>query len=185
MVFGALGLSTIPLAAFFLLVTIGALYDLTTFTIPNWISIAIAIAFVLFAFAQGASILAVLAHVGIGGVVFIAGALLFFLGMLGGGDVKLLAAAAIWAGPGLVGPLIITTMILGGVFAVMLLLGRLLPENIRNIHPVIAGCLSDRKRMPYGVAIAAAVWILFLAMPAGSGNLYVTEGFAASAGYWG
>lgn len=178
-------LSPISIGCLLMLVTVAAAWDLASFRIPNWISVVITSLFLVFSVIQGMPFLAVLAHIGTGGVVFIVGAILFFLKMFGGGDVKLLAASSVWAGPDHAVDLILIMMVAGGVFAMVLLVARALPEKIKSLHPVVAGCLSGQKRMPYAVAIAAAVWILFLAMPAVSGNLYISEGFAASVGYWG
>ena len=49
--------------------------------------------------------------------VFIAGALLFSRGLIGGGDVKLFAAATLWAGPGATLPLLFLTVSSGGCCA--------------------------------------------------------------------
>ena len=50
-------------------------------------------------FAAAPSLAAALAAIGCALAVFIVGALLFARGYLGGGDVKLLTAATLWAGP--------------------------------------------------------------------------------------
>ena len=49
--------------------------------------------------------------------VFIVGALLFSRGLIGGGDVKLLAAATLWAGPAATVSLLVVTSLLGGCCA--------------------------------------------------------------------
>ena len=54
-------------------------------------------------------------------LVFVAGALLFSRGLIGGGDVKLLTAATLWAGPGLTPALLIVTALLGGLLTLALL----------------------------------------------------------------
>ena len=49
--------------------------------------------------------------------VFAAGALAFHLGALGGGDVKLMAAGALWTGAGLADEFLMITLMAGGVLA--------------------------------------------------------------------
>src|SRR4029077_3934055 len=54
--------------------------------------------------------------------VFIGGAILFARGYLGGGDVKLLSAATLWAGPAGTPELLLLTGVLGGALALFLLM---------------------------------------------------------------
>src|SRR5690242_2681808 len=86
------------LAIFVIALGLAALHDLRFYLIPNRFCAAIAASFGLFAAGglPAAEIGAVLAA-GIG--LFAAGAILFARGLLGGGDVKLLAAVALWAPP--------------------------------------------------------------------------------------
>jgi prepilin peptidase CpaA len=96
--------------------------------------------------------------------VFIAGALLFSRGLIGGGDVKLLTAATLWAGPGATLPLLVLTGLLGGVLCLLLLspAGAL----IAAARPTLGDPSGDPARganrvlVPYGVAIAAAALIV-------------------------
>ena len=96
--------------------------------------------------------------------VFIAGALLFSRGLIGGGDVKLLAAATLWAGPGATLSLLFLTGLLGGVLCLLLLspVGAL----IAAARPTPGDPSGDPARspnrvlVPYGVAIAAAALIV-------------------------
>jgi prepilin peptidase CpaA len=76
----------------------------------------------------------------VGMAVLAVGILLFARGWVGGGDVKLLASASVWAGPALVFDLLVIMALSGGVLAVLVMLrGR-----------------NDAKRaLPYGIAIAA------------------------------
>ncbi len=96
--------------------------------------------------------------------VFLAGALLFYRSLIGGGDVKLLAAATLWAGPTGILPFLVLTGLLGGLLCLLLLtpVGALIaaarptlrdPQGItvRGANPVL---------VPYGVAIAAAALIV-------------------------
>ena len=89
-------------------------------------------------------------------VVFAVGALLFSRGWMGGGDVKLLAAATLWAGPATTPELLIVTAVLGGLLAV----ARLSPLVLHAASaPALLGDLR-RAPVPYGVAIAGAALIV-------------------------
>jgi prepilin peptidase CpaA len=89
-------------------------------------------------------------------IVFTIGAAGFAGGLLGGGDVKLLAAASLFAGPGHILDFLTLTAIAGGALGVALLAGAkigpaALPENIRA---------RLRVGLPYGPAIAAGgLWV--------------------------
>lgn len=83
------------------------------------------------------------------------GILLFAMKRIGGGDVKLLAAATLWAGPGFTLEFLVVTALAGGAISFALLL-RL------NYGWVIGWPAVDTSRaVPYGLAIAAGG--LFLA----------------------
>jgi prepilin peptidase CpaA len=96
--------------------------------------------------------------------VFSVGALLFSRGLIGGGDVKLLAAATLWAGPGGLLPLLFWTGLLGGVLCLLLLspVGAL----IAAARPTLGEPSGDPARgadpvlVPYGIAVAAAALIV-------------------------
>ena len=66
--------------------------------------------------------------------------------LLGGGDVKLLAAGALWLGAAALGPFLLATVLAGGVLAVAFLLAGLLRRRA-------AGAAA--ASLPYGIAIAA------------------------------
>ena len=131
-----------------------ALSDITTYLIPHRYSAAIAIAFPFFAIGQPLPFL--LGGLAAAALLFAIGALLFARHMLGGGDVKLLAATGLWSGFDLLMLLIFASAIAGGLLAVTALspLGRLLPAR-----PGSAPAGNDfysrmRQPMPFGVAIA-------------------------------
>lgn len=79
----------------------------------------------------------VLADIGVALAIFAAGVWAFHFGAFGGGDVKLLAAGALWAGVAGIGEFLTVTALAGGILA----LGFLLTGH-------------RRASLPYGVAIA-------------------------------
>lgn len=154
--------------AFSVLMAAAAFEDFRRFVIPNWLVLALVAVWPLFLAAQSVAPLAVLGAVGIAALVFIVGALLFARGYVGGGDVKLLCAAALWAGPAATPELLVVTAGLGGVLGLFLLspigahlslAGRVYfgSPGAAAINPAENG----RVPMPYGIAIAgAAVFVI-------------------------
>jgi prepilin peptidase CpaA len=127
------------------------------------------------------------ATAGLGGLVtslegWAVGCLLFLpwfaLGGMGGGDVKLLAALGAWAGPGPAVWMALYAGIAGGVFAVVVALGRgYLGEMFRNLwgllmfwrvvgvrpHPELTLRTGRGPRLPYAFPITVgAVAVLWL-----------------------
>lgn len=83
------------------------------------------------------------------------GTLLFAHGKVGGGDVKLLAAAGLWTDLERSLILIAAVFITGGLLALALLLWRLVPRKDN------ASALRDRgKGIPYALAITVGAFVL-------------------------
>ena len=101
------------LFAFPALVIFGAMRDAVSFTIPNWISIALAAAFLPTALIMGASPgqMGIALLIGVGALV--AGMGMFAVGWIGGGDAKLFAAAGLWMGLGALLPYLLVTALAG------------------------------------------------------------------------
>lgn len=148
---------------------VGAAYDVAIRRIPNAFTLPAMIFGLLLHFTLGGwRQLATAAAAGLGcGAIF----LLFYLaGGMGGGDVKLIAAAGCTAGLSLMGPLLILTSFAGGVMAIGLALyHRRLKETLMNLwallvhhrseglapHPEFNIGNAQTLRLPYGLAIAA------------------------------
>jgi prepilin peptidase CpaA len=88
--------------------------------IPNAVSILLAAAFFPFAWLAGPAI-PFWPHVLVAGAVFLLLFGFFAMGWLGGGDVKLVGAIMLWAGPSHGANFIVLFALFGGVFALMLL----------------------------------------------------------------
>lgn len=137
-----------------------AWHDAARFIIPNWISGVLVLAWIPAAFTldygwPGAG-LALLT----GFAVLAAGMALWAPGWLGGGDVKLLAAGALWFGWPDVVSFLVWSMLAGGVLALVLVLARKIAPAI----PMMAGrlhgtALAAGAPAPYGIAIAAGALI--------------------------
>ncbi|MEQ9490315.1 MAG: prepilin peptidase [Alphaproteobacteria bacterium] len=143
---------------FAFLACLAAVWDLRSFTIPNSISIAVAALWPVYAIAAGLGLEA-MAYAGTiaVGVLFV-GMLGWSRGWVGGGDVKLFSAFALWAGPvGLI-PLVVHTGIAGGVLSLFWLTSK--PLRFAAVRAGLPVALTPPKHIPYGVAIAAAAVLL-------------------------
>ncbi len=146
----------------------GAAFDLRWRRIPNKLTAAAAlIAFLVNALMGGVrGLLGSLAACLLAGAVF---AVMFFLGGMGGGDVKLMAAIAAFAGVGHVTELLLSTALAGGVFALAVALARgALGDTLRNLFglwprrtPKNNTPQRARLYLPYGVPIAVGALLTF------------------------
>jgi prepilin peptidase CpaA len=154
----SLYLHLVPLAGFAGLMLIAAVEDLRRLVIPNAVVMGLCTLWPLqLASAPDISLSGSAAAAVCATAVFAAGALLFSRGLMGGGDVKLLTAATLWAGPDLTPALLIGTAVLGG----LLTLALLSPLALRAVFaPAAAAGAAKRTPVPYGVAIAAAALIV-------------------------
>jgi prepilin peptidase CpaA len=141
--FGLLGL----LAA--MLVWI-AVVDVRTYTISDRINAAIALLAPVYWLAAGVPLWPDAAiRVGVGVVVFMLFAGMFYLNVMGGGDVKLAGALALWFTPYETLTLIVVMSIAGGLLTLVVLAGHRLRRK------------EGRPEVPYGVAIAVGgMWLL-------------------------
>lgn len=156
--------------------TLGAVSDIRDRRIPNWLTYS-GLAGGLAARAVRGSWHGLGDATGgllVGGGVFL---LLFLVGGMGAGDVKLMAAVSAWAGLKESGTLLIATALAGGVLALCYMFfcrrfastlvnaGTLLRYHATSgikPHPELNLQSSATLRMPYGLAIAAGALYLFL-----------------------
>jgi prepilin peptidase CpaA len=145
------------------LMVLAALEDLRRLVIPNALTLSLCVLWPLYVLATP-TLIATLGSLACAAAVFLVGALFFSRGYMGGGDVKLLAVAVLWAGPGRVVPLLLLTGVLGGMLALFLLIppGAHLASLTRaKLGP---GDMSLKSGLttpvPYGIAIAAAAMIV-------------------------
>ena len=138
------------------------LSDLLSLRIPNWLTGALALAFPIAALIAGVGLsghnVDWLSHIEAGAAVFAGGAMLFACRILGGGDVKLLAAMALWCGLHLLVPLIFLTALIGGAFGLIVLGLRqpLVQTTILAVLRRLPAFLHAKTPIPYGIPIAIA-----------------------------
>ena len=103
---------------------------------------------------------------GAAGLVFAVGIALFALGLMGGGDVKLLVVLTLWTGWHAATPsfLFLTAMAGGLLVVLVLLLRALAAPGLRKLRPQheLPRLLTRKQPVPYGLAIAAGfLWLLW------------------------
>lgn len=135
-------------------------FDSTKFIIPNWLNAVVLGLFPIFLLATPISV-DLLGAVGMFGIFFAIGMLIFSLNVMGGGDVKLFIAIAPWLGwhPEIVFKFLILVAISGGILALFLLAARLIliSLNSKLKQPLELPRLFKMKEpLPYGLAIAYA-----------------------------
>lgn len=149
------------LAALAIALVAAAVTDIRRRRIGNRLNAAIALCAPLFWWATGLSLWPdIAAQFGVAAITFAICAGLFALRAMGGGDVKLLAALALWIEPMLFVRLIVLMALLGGAISLAMLARRALRGG------------REQLAVPYGVAIsAAALWVLAGAyLPAGTAS---------------
>jgi prepilin peptidase CpaA len=151
------------LSVFPALVIVAALTDITSFTIPNRISVLLFAGFFAAAFALGRPLGEIGLDFGLGVAALLVGMGLFAARWIGGGDAKLFASAALWLGWSAMPLFLLATALAGGALAVTLL-------NVRSVwlRPYFSGAPAWLARLaqpdaalPYGVAIAIGALAAF------------------------
>ena len=143
--------------AFAGLLIAAAASDWRNLVIPNRYSLALVALFPSYVIAMGGDV-NWMGHLLYAGAAFVAGFLLFSLRLFGGGDVKLFAAVALWAGPAFFVTMLIYTVLSGGIMAVVLWLQYRfrqagVPSNLA--YATSSNVAFSKQPMPYAVAIAA------------------------------
>jgi prepilin peptidase CpaA len=170
----------LPLASLVALLALGALMDLRERRIPNWLTGGIAAIYPIYLLVSPTPF-AWLGSLAAATAVFLFGLVLFARQLIGGGDVKLIAALTLWAGLDHLAVFALVTSLAGGVLALGSLWYRrwhgVVDAHLAalgwNFAPVgsvrhasatssegsdgIAPTSIDRQplTLPYGVAIAA------------------------------
>jgi prepilin peptidase CpaA len=156
-----------------LLLVVAAGWDIASFTIPNFLTLALLGAFAVFAVAAGLTFTAIGWHLLAGLLGLTIGFALFAGGFIGGGDAKLFATVALWLGFKDLMPYALLASIFGGGLSLGILALRQCPLPAFLARQTWIANLHDaRSGVPYGVALAAG---LFFQLP-------TTEVFRLAAG---
>jgi prepilin peptidase CpaA len=136
-----------------LLLIVAAAIDVRTFTISNRLNLAVAGLAPFYWLATGLSLWpGIPIQLGVATAVFILFAAFFYAGMMGGGDVKLAAALALWFPPAATIQFIVLMSLAGGVLTIGLVVWHRAKRR------------EGRPEIPYGVAIAVG-GLAILAQP--------------------
>src|SRR5512139_754745 len=127
-----------------------AVQDVRTYTISDRLNLAIALLAPIYWLSAGVPLWPDAAiRVGVAVLVFMLFAGSFYLNVMGGGDVKLAGALALWFTPYETLTLIVVMSIAGGLLTLVVLAGHHLRRK------------EGRPEVPYGVAIAVGgMWLL-------------------------
>jgi prepilin peptidase CpaA len=128
-----------------IMLLIAAISDFRTREIPNKLNIAIAVTAPLAWWAADLALWPTIAYqVGAALAVFAAFIGLFAIGGMGGGDVKLIGAVALWIDYRLIFSLLLVMALVGGVIAAVMLIHKKITKS------------EGTSEVPYGIAIAIA-----------------------------
>jgi prepilin peptidase CpaA len=144
------GLSWLLIAALAGLLGLAAWLDWRSRTISNWLNGAIALLALPFWYANGLDPWpGVAMQIGVAAGVLAIFALAFRFGFMGGGDVKMLAALALWLPLGSLVQLLAIMSLAGGVVT----LAVAIPHRIAKT--------AGKPEIPYGIAISfAGFWLI-------------------------
>ena len=128
--------------------------DARSFTIPNKLSLCIALLYPAYVISAPMPI-DWTGALSISAILLLVGFVLFVCRALGGGDAKLLAASSLWAGPPLIMDFLLVTALAGGGIAVVMWLQH------RFSRAAVLGEIFTRpidedfgkRPMPYGIAL--------------------------------
>ncbi|MDO8290404.1 MAG: prepilin peptidase [Parvibaculum sp.] len=155
-------LTTFPIAVFSAAMIFAGVRDLTTMTIPNWLTLALTLTFFVAAPIIGMSLTEIAQHTVIFFVTLLVGMGFFAMGWIGGGDAKLMAAVALWIGWEQALPYFLIASVMGGGLTLLILGYRNLPLPAFMVRQAWALRLHDRSEgVPYGLALAAAGLLIF------------------------
>ena len=179
-------LSSLCLACLAGLLVIGTLSDIDDRRLPNWLTSAVVVLYGLYVALSATPVDWMSAGI-VAGLIFALGFICFAFNLMGGGDVKLMAGLALWAGVDHIALFLIITSLAGGLLAIVMLMLRhwsalpiaalitpLLDLITRRLArpAMVAGSasttsLADVKTdasLPYGVAIAAGGFAIIFAI---------------------
>jgi prepilin peptidase CpaA len=139
-----------------------ALFDLTTYTIPNLLPGTMIVLFAVFilTLAAGGHPMSwndIGLHLLAGVIGLFLGMGMFAVGWVGGGDAKLFAATLLWLGWGALYQYVILALLLGGVLTAGLIVLRRVPLPLVLAKlPWLVRLADPKAGVPYGVTLAIA-----------------------------
>jgi prepilin peptidase CpaA len=123
--------------------------DITRFTIPNWLNATIALLAPAYWYGANFGVTEIGIQLALAAAVFLVFAGAFALGVMGGGDVKMLGAISLWLRPDQIPMMLVVMSLIGGALTLILLAKH---KWLRR---------EGQPEIPYGVAISIAACLLF------------------------
>jgi prepilin peptidase CpaA len=149
------------LVVFPLLLAVAAGWDIASYTIPNFLQLALIASFAAFVFATGMAPAVIGAHFLAGFLGLLLGFTLFALGYIGGGDAKLFACITLWFGFHSLLEYALMASLMGGALTILIITMRQLPlPAMLASQRWIAKLHEARGAIPYGVALAAGAFLI-------------------------
>lgn len=130
--------------------------DLFSMRISNKVALVLLAAFPFFAWGIGLGLDEALPHLWTALIVLVGSFILWQFNAIGGGDAKFAAVAALWLGPQMTITFLALASVYGAVLAIFFLLVRSRPLPVFLISVEWVSRLYGHKRIPYGIALAAA-----------------------------
>lgn len=158
--------ATIVSLLFPLCLATAALTDLFEMKIPNTIPLVLLAGFFALAIVLGLPLQQLGFHLLAGLLVFLVCFGFFALHVMGGGDAKLLTAAAVWYGfNASLLAFLMQVAVFGGVLTLLILLIRSQSSHILALRLPVPHSLLLAKKVPYGIAIAIGGFCTVLQSP--------------------
>jgi prepilin peptidase CpaA len=151
-----------------------AVSDLRTMTIPNRLSLILAVGFFPAALLYKPELGFIFDHLMVGLIGFCLGLAAFALRFMGGGDAKLIAATSLWFSFSGLLPLLVYIALMGGLLTILLILARFFFQvYVPSMPPFMQTLMKPKGDIPYGLgicagAILAAPYSEILERPVGS-----------------
>jgi prepilin peptidase CpaA len=150
------------IATFLALCLLAALIDFETLTIPNWLNGWMAFLFSPAAIIAAPGFETVGWHFLVAAIAFAATIALFFLGVIGGGDAKMIPAVMLWVGPVGATDFVLGMTLSGAALTILVVILRvMIPAQVTPGFGIAT--LKEGKGVPYGIAITIGA---FMAVPA-------------------
>jgi prepilin peptidase CpaA len=143
-------LSMASLIGLAVLLAVAAVSDARRFIIPNWLCAAVALLSLPYWLGSGVPLWPGFAlQIGLAIAVFSVFAAMFALGVMGGGDVKLIAALALWLPVGRFIEMMVVVAVAGGILTLVLLARHRWHKRL------------GQPEIPYGLAIVTGAAVTF------------------------
>ena len=150
------GFTDLLLIALAIILIVAAIIDIRTFTISNRLNATVALLAPVYWWSIALPFWPDIGlQVGVALLVFGLLAITFYMGMMGGGDVKLAAALALWFSPMSTVKFLVIMSLAGGILTVIVMILDRFQKRLEGDQD------PSKPEVPYGVAIAVGgLWVI-------------------------